>query len=84
MSDDIEQQLKINTLEGKVGELNKSLEECCVKIDKLRDELTSHMKDEDLERRATDKKLNLHTVLLVAVGLGATGADLLQLVKVVA
>lgn len=71
--DEIEQLLKVNTLEAQVTELTK-------KIDKLSQALIDHMDDENEERRATDKKLNLHTILLIAVGLGSTGSEFAGLV----
>ena len=83
MNNDINQLLKVNTLEAQVLELSKTLDKCALKIDNLTQELLDHMKEEDLERRATDRKLNLHTILLVAVGFGTvSGADILKLISV--
>lgn len=76
MSESIEHLLKVNTLEQQVIELTK-------KIDHLSSSLLDHMDEENAERRATDKKLNMHTILLVVVGFGATGGDILTLVKMI-
>lgn len=70
---EIQQLLKVNTLEAQVSEMSK-------KIDNLSKALLDHMDEENAERRATDKKLNLHTILLVAFGLGASGADVLAMI----
>lgn len=76
MSESIEHLLKVNTLEQQVIELTK-------KIDHLSSSLLDHMDEENAERRATDKKLNMHTILLVVVGFGATGGDILTLIKMI-
>ena len=76
MSESIEHLLKVNTLEQQVIELTK-------KIDHLSSSLLDHMDEENAERRATDKKLNMHTILLIVVGFGATGGDILTLVKMI-
>jgi hypothetical protein len=69
---DIQQLLKVNTLEAQVLEMSK-------KIDNLSKALLDHMDEENAERKATDKKLNLHTILLIVVGFGATGTDVIAL-----
>ena len=66
--------LKVNTLEIQLSEAIK-------KIDNLSKALLDHMDEEEAERRATDKKLNLHTLLLVVIGFAATGVDVLALLK---
>ena len=76
MSESIEHLLKVNTLEQQVIELTK-------KIDHLSSSLLDHMDEENAERRATDKKLNMHTILLIVVGFGATGGDILTLIKMI-
>lgn len=73
---DIEQRLKVNTLEVQLTEAIK-------KIDNLSKALLDHMDEEEAERKACDKKLNLHTILLVVIGLSATGGDFFSLAKAI-
>lgn len=73
--DEVEQQIKIGIMEERILSLTQV-------VGDLKKALTKHMVDEERDRRELDKKLNLHTIILVIVGLSTLGGDLSSLLPV--
>ena len=61
---------KTTTIKGRI----------CNPCNDLKKALLKHMADEEADRKDLDKKLSMHTIILVIVGLGVTGENVSQLI----
>ena len=69
--DEVKQILKVELLEQEVGHLTQAVRD-------LKKALFKHMTDEEEDRKELDKKLNMHTIIMVVIGLSVTGGNAAQ------
>ena len=66
--DEVKGIVKVLLLEQEVSHLTEA-------INILRKALAKHMSDEEKDRKDLEKKLNMHTIIMVVIGLGVTGSN---------